>query len=113
MSQITHTHTHTNKEKRTDNGSVINQFNFTQINFVFAKLCRKKVCACCKWWRHSPHTLPSVDVSEMNDVRCAYLVALYNGHPGHAQHSSSVRMASATSTANAMSNQNSILFSAL
>lgn len=46
-------------------------------------------------------------------TRCAYLVALYNGHPGHAQHSNSINMANATSSAKPTNNQNSMRFSAL
>lgn len=42
-----------------------------------------------------------------------YLVALYNGHPGTAQHNNNVKMAKPTRMAKPTSNQNSILFSAL
>lgn len=42
-----------------------------------------------------------------------YLVALYSGHHGHAQHSNSVRMAKAIKIAKAMSSQNKTRFSAL
>lgn len=43
----------------------------------------------------------------------AYLVALYNGHHGQAQHNSKIRIANATRSAKQISNQNSTRFSAL